>query len=143
MKYSPVTEKEAESLADGVRPEGVYGFEITKAKEGMSEAGNNVLKLTLKIVGGGTVWDNITLTPKWAWKLRYLADSCDMLHEYEEGLLNVSNIVGARGVVKLRIQPATDTYKTKNEVEEYIKKALQTEPESTPSYDEDGGDIPF
>jgi len=143
VKYSQVSEAEAETLSQNLLPEGRCKFTVKDAEEKTSSNGNEMLSLKLKEkVTGKTFFDIIVLTPKWAWKLRHFADSCDLLDEYEAGTLSAASIVGAEGEAEIYVEPANGPYKAKNAVRDYVKLADQIK--ENPVYDsDDGSEIPF
>lgn len=146
MRVNPKTEEEVQE--DGLLPAGIYDFEVTDAEDTTSKKGNDmvVLKLTISDADGR---DRIVvdyLLEAIAYKLRHFASAVGLLKEYESGNLPAHLMKGRTGQCKLRIKPAQDDFRAKNEVSDYIKAANGTVQQAAPvkSFEKELDDeIPF
>ena len=115
MRYTPSTPGEG-----SVKPDGEYQFEIANAEEKTSNSsGNEMFEITLKIEGGGTVYDYLVATDGAHWKLDNLLASVGI--QVKPGVpvdINPHDFIGRRGTCILY----TDTYqgKKKNKVADYV-----------------------
>jgi len=151
MRFNPATEEELQTQA--LAPEGIYSYEIIQAKEGVSNAGNDKIDLTIKIWNdagnNGLVFSNLSL-------LKLLKHFCDVNHmqdQYNSGELTDSMCKGkSGGRVMIGIDPekqkpdGSGVYKAKNIVKDYItaphSSTMKPLPEVKKDFD-DCTDIPF
>jgi hypothetical protein len=120
MRFAPKTE--AEIAAASLLPAGVYDFEVVSGSDEVSKAGNDMIKLGLRVYDhqgtpNGILFDY--LMEKVAYKLRHASAACGLLDAYETGVLEGSDFVGKSGKVKLRIQK-DEQYGDKNQVADYV-----------------------
>jgi hypothetical protein len=115
MRYTPGNLGEGSAL-----PDGEYPFTVTNAEEKQSaSSGNDMVELTLKIDGGGTVYDYLTVTDGSIWKLDNFRASIG--EDVRPGVpvdIDPDNFIGRHGRCLLYI----DTYqgKKKNKVADYV-----------------------
>jgi hypothetical protein len=115
MKYTP-----NEPGSGTAVPDGEYPFEVTDAEEKESaSSGNDMIALTLKIQGGGTVYDYLTATDGSTWKLDNFRASIG--DEVKPGVavdVDPDRFIGRKGTCILY----TDIYqgKKKNKVADYV-----------------------
>lgn len=130
MRFQPKTEKEVARLFE----KGTYRFEVTSAKEAISQSTKQpMMKLILKVFAEDgrvtTVFDNLmTGDPNWEFKLRHFCIGTGLLSKYEKGELTEKDCVDVKGEVMLKIKvDKTGQYPDKNEVEDYVieKEYLQ------------------
>lgn len=126
MKVNPLTEEQAELSKGGLLPRGRYRFKVKAAKEKLSSNGNPQIEIVITC-GETRIYDYLVNTPKWQWKIRHFADSIGRIQDYEIGELNSAAYVGLTGEVDLDVEEATEKYKAKNIVADYVKKAEQEE----------------
>lgn len=70
-----------ENKRELIKP-GVYGAEITSASLGMSQAGNDTLRITVKPDGSNNgICDHIAFTPGAKWKFKQFVDCFDLAPE--------------------------------------------------------------
>jgi hypothetical protein len=127
MRFTPVSEEEANAQSSGVWPNGDYDFEIKDATEKESAAGNEMTELEVWLYDNDgkrkMVFDYLVATEKSAWKIRHFAASCGLLPQYERGSLSANEMVGRTGKCTIATQPAKDGYPAKNVIRVYLKAA--------------------
>lgn len=122
MNFTPKTE--AEVSAFELFPVGEYDFDVIKATDEISSAGNEMIKLELDIYAANgnktRVFDY--LLEVLAYKLKHFCDCVGLSKEYEEGKLNAAKCKGKAGRCKIGIQKdKTGEYPDKNVVKDYCK----------------------
>lgn len=154
MRFTPVSEEEANAQSSGIWPAGDYDFEIKDATEKESASGNEMTELEVWLYDDGgkrkMVFDYLVVTEKSAWKIRHFAASCGLLAQYERGSLMANEMVGRTGKCTVATQAANNGYPAKNVIRDYLKaEAAQisrpTQPRTrtpAPAGDIDD-DIPF
>lgn len=134
MRVKPITPEQAMQAATTFEPlrPGDYDFSIYQAEDTKSAKGDDMLKITLHILLGEgrhrTVFDYILGTDNWAWKARHLAESIDMVSQYEQGELDPDFLEGRAGRLKLKIKPASGQFGAGNQVVDYIPRETQSNP---------------
>lgn len=150
MRIQPKTE--AEISADGLFPAGVYTFEVMKAEETTSKAGNDMIALTLKVYNedDGFTLVNDYLLESIAYKLRHFCETIGLLPQYESGTLDANEMIKQAGKVKIAIEHKNPDYPAKNVVKDYVvgmmtaPRAKAPERAREPAMASDPfGDIPF
>ena len=125
MKYTPKTEKEI--AEENLWPAGEYDFEVTAGEDTQSEAGNDMIKLTVQIFnneGRSRLVDDYLLESI-AYKLRHACDACGLIETYETGELSGADFIQKTGRLKLGIQKdKTGAYPDKNVINDYIKRSV-------------------
>lgn len=104
---------------------GTYDFEVHDAAEDTSKAsGAEMIKLTLYVFnadgGKRTVFDYLVNSEKAQFKIRHFSEAVGLLHHYEKGELDVYDMVGKVGKLKLGIKAAQGDYPANNSVQDYI-----------------------
>jgi hypothetical protein len=130
VRFTPKTEKEL--AEDGLWEPGIYDFEILGAEEATSKAGNDMIKLRVKIFnqsgGSQIVFDY--LMEAVAYKLRHAAEACGLLKQYEGGTLEAYDFEGKSGQAKVSIQKdKTGQYPDKNGIADYLPAPQQAAPQ--------------
>lgn len=152
MRFSPLSEKQADEMAANIWPDGNYDFEVKSAIEKVSAAGNGMFALELWIFNSDgdrrMVFDYLVDSEKAKWKMRHFADATGLTREYESGSLNEQDMEGRTGKCTLGTQPAKDGYQAKNVVRGYVKAAGATVLNRAPARASVGGgdlddSIPF
>lgn len=119
MKIQPRTEQEI--AENKLWKKGVYGFEVTDACEKTSEAGNEMIELTLRLSDGErTRLINDHLLDKTPEKTRHACAACGLLAQYESGELSAVDFIGKTGNVSLRIEKGRNGYRDKNMIADYL-----------------------
>lgn len=125
MKFTPMTEKEAEAQSSDLWPDGAYDFEVREATEKTSSTGNEMTELEVWIYNSTgsrrLVFDYLTVSEKAAWKIRSFAAATGLLPQYDSGTLDAADMVGRTGRCMLMIEPARDSYPAKNKIKSYTK----------------------
>ncbi len=146
----PLTDKQ---LKEGdLIPKGVYNFQVMNAEESISKAGNDMIKILVKIwMDDGrerTIYDY--LLESMEFKLGHFAEVTGLLDQYKNNKLNAQDCIGKTGSLKIGIQSDKNgEYPDKNSIIDYI-----TTPKSSMSHpaamkplpvvkDDLDGDIPF
>jgi hypothetical protein len=124
MKFHPVTEEELQNAS--LAPEGVYRYKVIESKDAISKAGNDYIKLTLKIYDDAGaehgVFTNLALIKL----LKHFCDVNGMQDQYQSGDVAASLCLGkSGGVVMVKIEgenpnPNGGMYKAKNIIHDYI-----------------------
>lgn len=123
MKFTPATKEELEM--EGLIPEGVYPFRLTKSEEKMSKKNQPYFNVRLAVFAGGEnghgVFDNPS--PEFMkFKLAHLCETTGLKGHYESGNLTNDDLVGVEGYVEIGIQKAKDGNPAKNVVFDYLSK---------------------
>jgi hypothetical protein len=123
MRVKPITEEQATESAKPnylLRP-GECDFEVKQAQDQTSDAGNEMIKLTLDVWDStgkkATVYDY--LLDAIPHKVRHAAYACGIGHVYERGEIEASHFEGKNGrlVIRTKEQPG---YNPKNDVTDYV-----------------------
>ena len=122
MKFKPKTEKE---LAEAnLWPNGPYAFEILEAEEKTDKNDNPMFALKVKIFKDSGASQNVFdyVSPTWMeFKLRHLAEACNLLAEYEQGEMEAYQLVGKTGMCKVNVsKDKTGQYPDKNGIADYL-----------------------
>ena len=122
MKFQPKTEKE---LAEAnLWPNGPYAFEILEAEEKTDKNGSPMFALKVKVFKDTGASQNIFdyVSPSWMeFKLRHLAEACNLLVEYEQGEMEAYQLVGKTGQCKVNVsKDKTGQYPDKNGIADYL-----------------------
>lgn len=126
MKFNP---KSADEIAeDGLLPDGDYDFTVQSADEAVSKAGNEMIKVALKVFdgtgGGQIVYDYLVSSDGGLRKIRGFAVACGILADYEAGRFEATGIVGQSGRVKIK-RDNNPGYEPKNAVAYYLDPTKQ------------------
>lgn len=146
MKFEPKTE--AEINEQRLLAPGEYDYEVQAAKDHVSSAGNESIKLTLRVFGNDgkvLVDDYLGGTAKMAWKLRHYAESCGLLSKYESGEISPEDCEGRTGRCILDIQgerksESGQMFRAKNTVKDYVPVEEGTVSTQVPL---ESDDLPF
>ncbi len=121
MRFQPKSEKEL--AEDGLLPAGEYDFEVLKATEKTSKAGNEMIEVLHWAYGPDGEKSLVTdfLMEKIAYKLRHFASAVGLLADYESGNLSAASLAGRTGRFKLAVEASKDSqYPPKNTVKDYV-----------------------
>ena len=149
FKFTPRTDAELEQEEKKreealLLPEGDYDFELIEAKERISSKGNPMIEARLKVFHGDSVrFVTDYLMEAMAFKLRHFAESVGRLEEYNSGEFDATNLVGASGVVKIKIEPAKGQFSAKNSVKDYAVRGGSARVQSPVDSEVDQSEIPF
>lgn len=120
----PATAEEANAGGFDPWPAGQYGFTVKDASEEISAAGNEMIKLTLKVFNldgkERTVFDYLLAAEEAQWKVRHFAEAVGLIEQYTAGDLDINEMVDRSGELKLRVKPAQGQYPAGNQVGDYI-----------------------
>ncbi len=123
MRLQPKTEKQI--AMEGLLPLGVYDAEVIEAEDTTSKAGNDMIRVKLKVYradGSGSTFINDYLLEAMPGKLRHAAEVMDLLADYEAGRLASDDMVGKPVRVKVGVKiDKTDTYPPQNSVLDYVR----------------------
>lgn len=120
--------KKASKPKDPVFPKGEYEFKVHSAEAAVSNAGNQMIRVTIRLEAfqDGKPISNLTndwllLEGKTAYKLRHFCESIGMGEDYEKGEIDIESMKGRRGVADVYIDKSTDDrYPDKNKVNDYV-----------------------
>ncbi len=125
MKFKPMSEEEIESIL--LLPEGIYPFEVIESVSDISKAGNDQIKIKLKVDDGVNaprfVYDY--LNSGMMRKLLHFAKCTALLEKYEKGELFASDCIHQRGHVEIivkpkQLKPDGSYHSAQNAVKDYI-----------------------
>jgi hypothetical protein len=122
MRFTPKTEKEIQE--EGLLPAGPYSFEIFKAEERQSKAGNDMIYLKVGVFDddGRIHYVDDYLMESISYKLRHAAEVCGLLDDYEQGQLNAGDFVNKTGQCKVGIEKdKNNQYPDKNRIVDYLR----------------------
>lgn len=120
MRFEPKTEEEIQVAL--IAPDGEYDFTVIEAVEKTSKKGNAMIEVRINVfteVGELHLYDY--LLELMAFKLRHFCSSIGVLADYNLGTLEVENIVGRSGRVKITSEKQ-EGYGLRNVVKDYVKK---------------------
>jgi len=120
MNFEPLTDEQID--LQGLMPEGFYPFEVINAEEKISNSGNPMIALKLK------VWDADGkergmldwIMPSFARKLKHFCKITDMLDKYSAGTLLAEDCEGKSGHLRVANERDKDG-KMRNRVADYVK----------------------
>jgi len=139
MEFKPKSREEIEKDADERKREmnrksllkpGIYDFEVMRAEEATSRAGNPMIKIKLRIFHDGGelhVYDYLVSTNEA--KLASFCDSIGKAEEYDAGAINTDSLEKCSGRAKIGIEderPKDDgegNWPAKNKVKDYLPKS--------------------
>lgn len=128
MKFQPKSheEIEKEAAARGPLKPGVYDFETTFAGEKLSQSGNEMIELELRVYDGDggsrKMRDYLVSTPGMAYKLRHFCESVGLADKYECGEIQDFDLDGTTGKVRLGLERQAG-YAERNKVVDYVVDA--------------------
>ena len=133
MKFTPKSDAEINTF--DLFPSGEYDFDVIKAFDETSKAGNDMIKLELDVYAANgkktRVFDY--LLENLAYKLKHFCESVGLVREYEEGRLSADMCKNRSGKCKLDIQKdKSGEYPDKNIVKDYCKQTN----EGVPNFDD-------
>lgn len=149
MKFQPKTDKEI--AEEGLKPEGVYPFEISGAEHHVSKtSGNESIRLTVRVFYDDDKIHLVDdyLTPKFSYKFKNVFKALGLMDYYEKGDVSDPEIfVGKTGYLDLTIQKDKNgVYPDRNAIKKYHEpeeETVETKPASTETKDDFADDIPF
>ena len=121
MKFTPKSDKEI--AEEKLLPEGQYPFEISGGEDTTSKAGNDMIKLTVRVFkdDGTFVLVSDYLMEQMLYKIKHACDACGLTEKYNAGELLGSDFIGRTGELKLKIQEdKTGQYQARNSIADYI-----------------------
>jgi hypothetical protein len=121
MRITPKTEKEL-NQGDLLNP-GEYDYEVYRAEDKTSKAGNEMIQLSLKVFTGDGdkfVFINDFLLDSIPHKLRHFCAANGLLGVYESGTLQARDCLGKAGLVNIGIKKGTGNYADQNTVKDYV-----------------------
>jgi len=138
VKFDP---KDAVNLI----PDGEYDAEIVDAEETKSKAGNDMMKLTVKVFpgGGDRIVFDYAVVPKTLYKLKQLAAAVGEGAKFAAGQLEPSDLRGKGCRVTIETEAGKNGFDDKNAIRRYLPQVAGEMPgrSSTPPRHDD--DIPF
>jgi len=147
MRFTPKTEKEIREA--GLLTPGVYDFEVISAEDCVSQAGNEQIKLKLRVFGPTSerlVWDYLsTASDAMEAKFRHFCEAAGLLDQYNTGEVSAITLAAVSGRAKIGIsKDKNGTYPDRNDVKDYVRNDTPTTEattEANTSFDADN--IPF
>jgi len=120
MKFNP---KDADQK---LIPDGDYDAVIVNAEETKSQAGNDMLKLTVRVYAKGEeslVFDRIVF-PSFTWKLKTIAQALGMMPAFESGSLETRELIERNIKVSVKTRKdETGKYGDQNVIARYLRDA--------------------
>jgi hypothetical protein len=123
MNFKPMSEEQTAAMQ--VFAKGSYSFEIIEGEDKVSQAGNPMIELTVKVTDAKGVSRFVKdyLLEQWPVKLRHAAEACGVLEKYEAGELIAADFIGKTGQLTLTIEKdKTRKFPDKNAVTDYTVK---------------------
>ena len=134
--YKKLTKEECEEQMKSKKiyflvPKGIYDFEVVESRFKISNSGNPMISLILKITDNQGVerliFDNLIAIDMWEWKTRHFCDSVGLEKEYDEDKFNDNVCLFQRGKLSLGIQKGNKKddgtfYPDKNVVDDYLPR---------------------
>ncbi len=125
MNFSHKKEEEVNTF--DVFPKGEYDFDVVKAQDATSKAGNSMIKLEIDIYAQNGKKSRVFdyLLESIAYKLKHFCDAVGLVKEYESDCITADMCSGRSGRCKIEIQAdKTGEYSDKNVVRDYCKKIV-------------------
>ncbi len=99
------TASEPSNRPDAVDP-GEYQLEIVNAEESVSQAGNDMIELKLRVEPAGAIlYDNLVFTPRAFWKIDSFRSAIgDTVTPGEEVDVIADELIGRRGRARLSVE---------------------------------------
>lgn len=125
FNFPVLSDEEMQNLT--LAEEGIYDFQVNKASEEVSKAGNNQIKLTLKIWDKQgkerIIYDYLVGTTNWAFKIKHFCKSIGL--DYNCGSFEPWQCEGKSGKCEIVIKsgdkkPDGTFYHSKNAVKDYV-----------------------
>lgn len=121
MKFPPKTKEEA--MSAGLVKKGDYQFQVISAKEKISQNGNPMIALMLRIWDESgsehNIFDNLMMSVEY--KLRHFCYSVGLGEMSEKGEFDYDLVLNRMGVCKIYIQEdKSGQYAPKNSVSDYL-----------------------
>lgn len=122
MKFNPKNDIELNNFK--LLPRGEYYFEVIKAKDRVSSAGNEMIELELDVYADdgkkSRVFDYLLEIV--AYKLKHFCQAVGLSNEYDIGNLSADMCIGRSGRCKVEIKhDKTGEYSDKNIIRDYCK----------------------
>lgn len=137
FSFRPITEtdQELEQMRFKLLEKGVYDFVVENATYATSQAGNSMIKLSLKVWDHlGTdhlIFDYLMDIDSMRYKLKHFCEVVGLEDKLTSGSLKDTDCIGKGGKVSIVIQKSKNPqYGDKNSVSDYVKndKAKNDEP---------------
>lgn len=127
MKFTPMTDQELQVAA--LVPEGAYSYQVVKAEDKISQAGNEYISLTIKVWDDEGKEHSIFTNLAFVKLLKHFSDVNDLQDLYQMGDIPAERCLGkSGGKVLLGIEGEKPDgkggmYRAKNIVKDYINLA--------------------
>jgi len=141
MRFTPKSEKELQAER-GILKAGNADFEVLKAAEKISNAGNPMIELNIKVWDedgkSGQIFDYLVSTAQW--KIRNFAEAIGNLELYESGDFPAEALLGKSGRCVLKLEKS-EQYGDQIKIKDYLppaqKSALRADDDMPPLKDFD------
>lgn len=146
MKYNPISEEEINAQR-GMLKEGPANFEVIKANDKISKAGNEMIELLLKVWDSdgkeGGIFDYLVSNAQW--KIKHFYESIGDSALYTGGEIKSSNLIGSSGKAIIAIQKdLTGKHPDRPKIKDYLKSnGISNEEANKIFNNENEDDIPF
>lgn len=128
MKFPPKTDEQI--ARENCMPIGDYDFEVVEAVDKISQKGNPMIALQLRVFGPERAMTvRAYLMEAMAFQMRHFCFAVGLGKEYEAGELAAANCIGRTGRLTLKIEDQPG-YMPKNAVKDYIVPAAGEAPAS-------------
>lgn len=127
MRINDPLTKDALKAGDLIPP-GIYPFEVLDASECYSKAGDEQIKLKIRIFFMNSSSSRIMfdyLTEKMKFKLGHFFEAVGLYDEYNSGTINAMDCIGKSGELKIIINKGKDGYPDQSSVIDYILSDAQ------------------
>ncbi len=124
MTFKPKTDEEikSERTKSALLPDGIYDYEVVEAVDTTSKAGNEMIKLKLKVFAGEysarTIFEYLMEAN--AAKLKQFCDSHGLQKAYESGDVRAGHFMDLAGKAKIVTEKGKNGYGDDNKVFAYI-----------------------
>jgi len=127
MKFTP--KKEEELKKSNLLEKGVYDFEILKAEDTISKAGNEMIKLLLKVFAkdGSSILVNDYLLESVEFKIKHCCEAIGASEKYATGDMVADDFISGTGQMMIKIDKGKlkddgsgDYYPDRNSVADYL-----------------------
>lgn len=133
MRFDPTAKEEPKEKEFATWPDGEYDAVVMEAEECMSSKNNPQIKITLDVFDDANgrkqkVWDYLSQVA--VWKIEQFMNCCGLTDEFMSGDLDPTASIGKNIRVKLQTQPASNGYKAKNTVKNYVFDNKEEKPKA-------------
>lgn len=125
MRFEPKSDDELDRM--GLLEEAVYDYEVIKAEDTKSKAGNDMIKAQVSVYGPSQVHVIfVYLLEAMPRIMKHFCVTTGMAEKYDSGELSALDMIGKQGKCKVKIEPAKDGYAARNSIDDFVNNDTPT-----------------